>query len=318
MKSSEKDYDDLTAITGIGPARQRWLRESLLVRTYLDLANLSVDEIESRLKADGQIQSRNAIEVWLAQSQELAARTGQMSATEHKVADVNTAGEANSAAREDGWKPFASFVVEFQVREIPGQPKERRTAVHHMEKDTGTYWPSIESRSLCQWMLSQIPGELRSDLKEDEWIEQGLAETIPGKEPSASVSIGQLRVFQPPEAELPAHTIRAGRPFQGVIKGDEPFTLEVDFELIGPLASDAAGKQIACNAQSYAYSKASRTTMHLGNSETESFIEGKLDYTFTLPQVTVPQGDYRLWVLVTPEGALATPDFVELPDFQVA
>ena len=44
-------WDDLTAIMGIGQARQIWFRETLNVQTYRDLAALSIDEIDSRLKA---------------------------------------------------------------------------------------------------------------------------------------------------------------------------------------------------------------------------------------------------------------------------
>ncbi|MCK4471724.1 MAG: hypothetical protein KAW49_08045, partial [Anaerolineae bacterium] len=75
MNSSYREDEDLTVIKGIGPARQQWLRESFNVRTYGDLAVLSADEIESRLKAEGRIASRSEIEQWIARAQELAAGT---------------------------------------------------------------------------------------------------------------------------------------------------------------------------------------------------------------------------------------------------
>jgi len=228
MKSSEKAYDDLTVIRGIGPTRQRWLRESLNVRTYQDLATLSVDEIESRLKADGKIASRRRIEVWLVEAQELA--TG----------DEKVAKEANSPTREDGWKPFASFVVEFQTREVEGQAGERRTKAHHMEEDTGTYWPGIESRKLCQWMLDQIRDKVGLEPEEYDLTQAQPAEAPPTEKPSAKIKISQIRVFQPPQSEAPTQSIEAGTPFQGFVKGDEPFTFEVDFELTGPAATDIA------------------------------------------------------------------------------
>lgn len=305
MKSSEKAYDDLTVIRGIGPARQRWLRESLNVRTYQDLATLSVDEIESRLKADGKIPSRRRIEVWLVEVQELA--TG----------DEKVAKEANSPTREDGWKPFASFVVEFQTREVEGQAGERRTKVHHMEEDTGTYWPGIESRKLCQWMLDQIRDKVGLEPEEYDLTQAQPAEAPPTEKPPAKIKISQIRVFQPPQSEAPTQTIEAGKPFQGSVKGDEPFTFEVDFELTGPAAPDIARKQIECNARSYAYDQATNTSIDLGDTGPNTFEEGEFAYTFTLPEATLQRGDYRLWVLVTPQGALAMPDYVEVPLFQV-
>jgi hypothetical protein len=71
MNTSNKKRDDLTEINGIGPVRQEWLRESLDVYTFRDLAVLSVDEIESRLKTEGKIISRSEIEAWIDQAQEL-------------------------------------------------------------------------------------------------------------------------------------------------------------------------------------------------------------------------------------------------------
>ena len=61
-------------IKGIGPARQRWLKESLDVHTFRDLATLSVGETKSRLKADKQIASRETIEVWIAEADRRAAK----------------------------------------------------------------------------------------------------------------------------------------------------------------------------------------------------------------------------------------------------
>ena len=59
---------DLTVIKGIGPVRQRWFNDSLNVYTYRELAALPAEEIESKLKAEGSITSRNDIEQWIAQA----------------------------------------------------------------------------------------------------------------------------------------------------------------------------------------------------------------------------------------------------------
>ena len=84
MNLSDNSLDDLTMIKGIGPARQRWLKESLDVRTFGDLAALSADEIESRLKADRQIASRETIEAWIAQADRHTARAAQKSELERR------------------------------------------------------------------------------------------------------------------------------------------------------------------------------------------------------------------------------------------
>ena len=50
MGVSRPAIEDLTVISGIGKARQEWLRKTFHVRTLLDLAKLSADDIEAKLK----------------------------------------------------------------------------------------------------------------------------------------------------------------------------------------------------------------------------------------------------------------------------
>jgi hypothetical protein len=135
------NQDELTLIKGIGEARQQWLRDRLNVVSFQALAALSVEEIEAQLKEDNQIVSRAAIESWIAQ----AARLAGSSAPRHPA-----------MSRESGWKPVASFVVEFQEHEVEG---ERRTRVHHVEADKNRMWSGIEHEELCAWMVQQLGGQ---------------------------------------------------------------------------------------------------------------------------------------------------------------
>ena len=148
-------YDDLTQIKGIGPARQQWLRASFHIRTFQDLAALTIDEIEAQLKAVGQIASRRHIDQWLVQAKQLLVAHDQ---TARQVA--GSAESANTAAGtqpgKGDWKPFASFVVEFQTHTREGHIQEQRTKVHHIEGDTCAHWPGIETERLSWWMLEQM------------------------------------------------------------------------------------------------------------------------------------------------------------------
>ncbi len=318
MKSSEKVYDDLTKISGIGPARQRWLRESFNTRTYQDLADLSIIQIESKLKADGQIASRDVIKGWLIQAQEFAANVNRLTTPDLEPAGEKHTNEPKSLAREDGWKPFASFVVEFQTRKVDNQAREHRTAAHYMEQDTDTYWPGVESKKLCSWMVDQIGDQVDLEMEGHDENQEPSAKALPAAKSSIKTQINQVRVFQPPKSKIPTHSIEAGKPFRGSVKSDKPFTLEVDFELIGPVA-DVAGEQIEFNALSYAYNQAKGASIHLGNTGPNILEEGKINFTFTSPKATLQQGMYRLLVIVTTQQtALAAPDYIEIPFFQVA
>ena len=64
--------------------------------------------------------------------------------------------DINSTSVQERWRPFASFVVEFQVRALANQKPEERTKVHHIETDTCAAWPVTEQAQLCQWMMAHL------------------------------------------------------------------------------------------------------------------------------------------------------------------
>jgi hypothetical protein len=306
--------DDLTTIKGIGSARQQWLRESFNIRTFQDLAALSVDEIDSRLKAEGQIASRSKIAQWIAQAQGLAAiepaPQTRMRPAGSKVTVINTP----PGEKGDGWRPFASFVVEFQTRQVEGRATEQRTTVHYMEGDRGETWPGIKSRQLGQWMLDQI-GDRSLPKTEPDKVPSGTA--YPATAPPVTVQIAQAQAFQPPQAETPTALGKAGRPFLGFVRSSEPFALKVLFGLGGHAAINVTQKQITYRAQFHAYDLSTGKRTRLGDSEPDTLIEGELSYSATLPEITLQPGMYRLQILTTLEDRPPIMGSLEVPLLQV-
>jgi hypothetical protein len=184
--------DDLTAIEGIGATRSQWLRTSLGVQSYADLAALSADDVVTALRAAGQVASPSVVANWIVRARELA-----------------------EAAEHADWVPLASFVVEFQGRLAT---PELRTVVHHVEADENEAWPEIETERVSEWMLERAP-------------EPAAPEPTPHAEsPPARVSIGPMRLLRGGEAGSPGERI-VGRAFARWLRGNEPFTLEVPLEL---------------------------------------------------------------------------------------
>ena len=69
---SENPLEDLTVIKGIGPVWQKRLRESLGIRTFADLADLSCADLLSQLEAIGQpLPTMSECEAWISQAQKL-------------------------------------------------------------------------------------------------------------------------------------------------------------------------------------------------------------------------------------------------------
>jgi len=338
------EVDDLTTIKGIGAARERWLKESLNIYTFQDLAACSVDEIESELKAEGRAVPRNEINEWIAEAQELAATATPAAEqiTEPEVVEAETT--VNSAFVEGEWKPFASFVVEFQTLQVAGQAVEQRTKVHYMEGDKSKTWPDVERERLCQWMLDQVEEGLPQEIKEERATEQRPAveiqptaaqpvtrveepatvEEVEQVEPQvaaaepATLTLSQLRVFQPPQTERPTATGKIGQPFMGYVRGNQSFALEAPFELAGPAAVEAANKEREYQVQFYACELSTGATTHLGKTQPGALIKGRLSYTAQLPKASLPPGIYRLRALAVVQATPPITAFLEVPLLQVA
>lgn len=349
MNLNDRNLDDLTMIKGIGSARQRWLKESLDVRSFGDLAALSADEIESRLKADKQIASRETIEAWIAEADQhtsKAKRTGKrtraVKGTKTREEDKAPAQEketasplTNSIEGDDGgkeqspvgkedWKPFASFVVEYQERMVEGQAIEYRTTAHHMEADIGTNWPGIEGEKHCRWMLEQLGDRISPvltqesvSLEEEHPAQERAAEAISVARSPVKVEITQIRAFQPARADNPVGTGKPDEPFNGHLRGYEPFALEILFNIMGEAAAELTREHVVFRARAYVQDQSTGKSIHLGDVEPGTLVRDKLFYAARLPDVTLPTGVYRLFALVTLQAGSVSPNFAIVPEFKV-
>ncbi len=302
---TNSNSEDLTRIRGIGPVKQQWLREALNVRSFQDLANLSADELEARLRAEGQITSRSEIEAWIAQAQELTREPSQPPTptpeppTAAATPPPQPAEPSPIPAREEaGWQTFASFSVEFRAKQTEGQT-ERRTTAYHRQADLSQTWPGIETDQLLHWLLAQ------------------LNEPEPPPEPVApplSLEITQIRLFQPPQAPNPVSLGEANRHFSGSLKAQEPFSLEISFQLLGGTASPrGASYTIEC----YGRNRTTGATVQLGDPWSAALVPGQQTYTVQLPSAVLLPGTYRLQVIATLPNTSATPGYFEIPLLQV-
>jgi hypothetical protein len=205
--------DDLTAIEGIGATRSQWLRTSLGVQSYADLAALSADDVVTALRAAGQVASPSVVANWIVRARELA-----------------------EAAEHADWVPLASFVVEFQGRLAT---PELRTVVHHVEADENEAWPEIETERVSEWMLERAPEPAAP------------APTPHAESPPARVSIGPMRLLRGGEAGSPGERV-VGRAFARWLRGNEPFTLEVPLELTRTADDERADHRVRLYADNLA------------------------------------------------------------------
>jgi hypothetical protein len=288
------ESDDLTAIEGIGAQRERWLREALGASTYKALAALSADDVESRLRAEGQSVSRSAIEGWIARASELAA--------------------VAKGVHQD-WRPFAQFVVEFQRRDIEKSGAKKpviryRTQVHDIEADQTKRWAGIDPERLCAW-ISRRPNV--GSMLEDEEAAPAEPEAEAEAEATPSltaVEITEIRLVQPPETEMPHGLSVRGQPFFGPVRGDKPFASEVSFALTEEAASAEAKQGGRYRIELFAKNLATATRTPLGKTTPVSVTPDTLSYTAVLPEATLSTGVYRLSVLASREDGGTVSEFL--------
>ncbi len=331
MNSDNGKGDDLTVIKGIGPARQRLFKESLNVCTFRVLAAFSVDEIESRLKAEGQIVSRDEIKHWIDGAKELAA-IDLTSKQNLETAKVDTIARPEPPFPLAKWNSIAAFVVHLQIREIEGNDNDQRITVQHipvaengtwLEEDIGDKPVEIEGEHqgeiLYKWMYEQVAEKIPEVPASGEKIRviTRTTETPIQEEQPVNVDITQFRVFQPPQVAESLGIGKAGEIFSGFITENQPFNFEISFELSGAGASDTTLKETEYRVRCYAYNRSTGKRIHLGDLRPGFLIKTKLDYTATLTEVTLPMGLHRLHVIAELMGTPGILGYLEVPVLQV-
>lgn len=313
--------DDLTAIKGIGPARQAWLKEVFGIRSYADLAALSVDRIEAALKDEKRAMvTRSDIHDWLVQAKELAAASGATPAKKPE-SPAPSSDEAADIEPEPAWTPFASFVVEYRCREATDPEGRHQTHIHHVEGDVSETWQGLQGEALGPWMLEHAqklaePEPEPEAAASDETDEPDTLDVTLPSGADVGVQITEVRIRQPNHAEA-SSPMGPGEQTFGPIKNMEPFALDADFELIGSDATDLTERAIPFIGQFYARDLATGASIHLGDSIPGGLNAGQLDYRTTLFFARLPAGAYRVHVLVLMQTSPPLPGYVDLSVLQV-
>lgn len=328
--SSERRREDLTEIKGIGEATERWLNRSLDVWTYADLAARSTDEIEAGMKASGRSAPRSRIEQWLVRARELAGGPTDTPMRGEEYEGEQVPEKSDSKREQESWKPFATFVVEFQSRRLEGGTEEQRTVCQQHETAREETWFGVDCERACDWMLKQMGEQLRG-MPEEELSAQPptvdvssaatnsvSVEAQSQAETPAALEITCVRAFQPKQSKSPRAVATAGENFSGTVSHKEPVSFELDFQLEGPDAIDLSKSRSRFSAEVYAYNRTTSTNQHLVVTDAGSTVSGELSYTMVLPESMLPTGTYRLDCFATLEGATAAKGYLKVPFLRVA
>ncbi|MCZ7546844.1 MAG: hypothetical protein M5R40_26480 [Anaerolineae bacterium] len=290
-QTTGEEFDDLkSSIKGIGDKWQRWLRRSLGVRTYEDLAALTVDAIQAKIEAEGeQAVPEHVIEGWITQARELAEARSLERRAKEKFGT-------------DGWDNLAVFLVKFQKREGESGEREVQTVVDLMDNGEdavwhGASWPGIEAEKARQWMMDRLRARAPQ-------VFEAAAQVAPPPAPPAfevppSVAeIAQVRIFQPPHAEVPLGVGLPDQPIPERVRSADALTLEVPFAFVrlDEIEIDIAQARYA--VQFHAFNLTTGAVIHLGDTEPAPLVAGQATFAAALRSVNLPTGMYRLRVRV--------------------
>ncbi|MEO0968654.1 MAG: hypothetical protein AAFX80_10025 [Cyanobacteria bacterium J06639_18] len=328
--SEERDnqQSNLTIIRGIGTARQQLLA-TIGINTIADLATASVEEIESSLQAAEQVINRSEISGWILQAQELLSSSSQeVTASDNNEQsnnsdpsnlidesnvneedNTNEESDATGEGNTEEWNSLASFLVEFQSKTTAEQT-EQRTVVSQQDSDLMTMWSGIETEQVSQWLQQQL-NEIISPEPATEATEVSEAATST----SLRIEFEQLRLLQPPQTKIPL--VSNLEIFPGSVNCNKPFVLEVSWKISGTISPEVTPYPPRYRIQAYARDRTTGRVTIIGETLPTPLVENQFSYNSVLPETSLPKGIYRLQILITLQGKLAPPAFLEVELLQV-
>lgn len=351
-----KKSDDLTRIKGIGLVKQKWLRESFNIHTFQELAKLSVDEVESRLKTKGHTASKSEIEGWIAQSQSLATaelssrqfvessyreeeqcsnlptQENELSQQVMALADAEADNPLDCSNQES--ESYQQVIVsphaaaKVNVSPLTPQDEWQTFASFRVEFQSRTIeGQGEEQRTIVHYLEAnkvQTWFEIGADQLQEwmlEQISEQMCQSLAAESPVAALpitlEITQIQAFQANQTTKPMVVEKGNRVFPHPLSHETPFALEVGFNLTGLTALHLTNKQVGYYAQFHVRNRMTGEVIHLGDTEPATLTKGQLSYTAVLNEITLEPGVYRLQAVVKLQCVPVTLGSFKVPLLQV-
>jgi hypothetical protein len=295
--STENQNDDLTTIKGIGPVRQKWLQDSFGVHSFDGLAALSVDEIESQLKADGLIAARSSIEEWITSAQEMSAVTPSPNQKAPKAPHEQTI-EALTDNNYD-WQSTGMFIVHLQVRRaVAGQSDQRLTIQHVPVAENGTWQDDLEAPTviaggqLYPWILDRAG--YRMPVEKDARVRVAPSE----RKYTVDLDVSTLHIHQQVRDDQMAELGISGGALPDQIASERPVKLEVLFGLSGESAVEMTKKRFDYRVRCFGHNRLTGERSRIGGTIVGKLEAEQLSYEAMVEGVSFAPGIYRLSTVV--------------------
>jgi hypothetical protein len=283
MLSSETTSENLEEIRGIGPDAREWLNETFDVRTFAALADLPVEDLVHRIKAENK--------PWLRWAKNWPADAAERAAELEAEARARQPAPASGRPNEDGWDALAYYVIEFQSRQVPEKPVEQRTTVSYQGPGPETPPVPVEQDHLCDWIFEHLDSVLPAQPGAATWAN---VQAMPQEPHAQAVSVSQLYLFQPTDARVPLCSFAGERPRISTVAADQPFDLEAILEESTPDASANGRPAIRVWFRVRDWDTGEDT--ELGKAQAKA-LDDRPAYSARLPGISLARGKYRMQVL---------------------
>ena len=234
---------------------------------------------------------------------------GNNSENSNVIEQGNPSQEKNVTEQDDTtqeWNSLASFVVEFQSK-TGAEQTEQRTIVNQQSTGRVSIWPGIETEQIPKWLQQQL-SEIISTEPAPELLQAATLTPL-------SIEFEQLRLLQPPQTKMPL--VSNLNIFPGCLNSNKPFILEVSWKLLGTISPEVTPYPPYYRIQVYARDRTTGRITTISETLPVPLSNDKSFYNNVLPETSLPAGIYRLQLLITLQGKLAPPAFLEVQLLQV-
>ncbi len=170
-----------------------------------------------------------------------------------------------------------------------------------LEEERKQAQEALEQEAVEEAQPSAEPSELEAQPQPKEGIRSAAQppETRLVSIPQGAFAITQLRAYQPGDAVEPSGIARPGQSFSGFISSAELLTFVVDYEIAEPPATELVQQGVAHQVQLYTRDLTTGSKNNLGNTEVNTFVEGRSSYSGSLADVALESGVYKLSAVLT-------------------
>jgi hypothetical protein len=328
MNSSEPITDSLELIDLSDKARE-WLDDTFEVQTCAALAALSEKRLQEKMRAGNKTSWIKHAKDWItmaankaaelenkATAQQLVPAAGRQNNDAPLAAaspELSSPEPNNSGEAEDGWRTLALYAITIQSRQVSEEPVELHTTVSCQGPGEPTPPEPVEIDGISDWINEQLDDILPA-MPETETQPDTEVATATQEVGISTMSISQLRLFQPAGASSPLFLYSSEQPQLRIVTADQPFDLEAILEESEPETS--ANGPTAFKVQFYVKNWDTNKHINLGNIEPEA-IKDQLPFSALLPGISLARGKYRLEVLVLADPKPVVLGSIEIPFLSV-